>query len=103
MVATPIGTDTILRRNEKIIATNLDQEVVMMHIDRGSYFGLDPVGSDIWHFADEPKTVGDICDYLMSRYAVERALCEKEVRQFLTTMVDNELFHVQAPGNRESI
>jgi hypothetical protein len=87
--------DTLLRRSEKVVSTNLDQEVVMMSIERGSYYGLDHAGTDIWEYLAEPKTFQDLCSHLMSRYTVEKKMCESDVVEFLTQMLEEELIEIQ--------
>lgn len=46
-------------RNPNIIDGELQDNQVMMHIEKGKYFGLNPIGKRIWELIAEPKKIGD--------------------------------------------
>ncbi len=75
------------RRNEQIIDGELDDNQVMMHIEKGKYFGLNPVGKRIWELIKEPKSFPEITQNLMSEFDVTEAQCTSEVRDFLDKAV----------------
>ena len=58
-------------RNEQIIDGELDDNQVMMHLDKGKYFGLDPVAKRIWQLVEEPKSINEIVALLLEEYEVE--------------------------------
>src|SRR5262249_15475153 len=47
MAATLSPTSTV-QRSEEQIAAAVDDEIIILSVERGSYFGLDDIGSDIW-------------------------------------------------------
>ncbi len=42
-----IAMDSVIRCSDVIVASDIDGEVVMMSIEKGEYYGLDMIGSDI--------------------------------------------------------
>jgi hypothetical protein len=86
----------VVRRTPDVMASPVDNELVMMDIERGMYYALNPVGSDIWERLAEPQKVADLCTQLQRVYAVDRATCEADVLAVLNDMAENGLLAQQA-------
>ncbi len=78
-------------RNRQIIDGELDDNQVMMHLDNGKYFGLNPVGKRIWALLDQPKSFEEIIGALLTDFEVEENLCRKEVLEFLDKALNYEI------------
>ncbi len=72
----------------------MDNEVVMMSIDKGNYYGLNPVAAEIWEMLKEPMTIQSICDRLMIEFDVELDKCYNEVIVFIEKLVNEGLIVV---------
>jgi hypothetical protein len=70
-------------RNEQIIDGELDDNQVMMHLDKGKYFGLDAIGKRIWELVEEPKTSQEIISILLEEFEVSLKQCTLDVEEFL--------------------
>lgn len=86
-----IQADTVLSRRSEVVAADLDDELVMMSVEQGNYYGLDSIGKDIWGLLTKPKSFQDLCRGLMERYSVDEVVCEKDVKEFLKRMIDEGL------------
>ena len=80
--------NTMLERNQEIDASELDGETVMMDMERGNYFMLNPVGSRIWELIEKPVSVEEIIHRLREEYEVSLEECHEAVKEFL-----HELHH----------
>ena len=80
--------ETIVERNHEIDASDLDGEKVMMDMDHGNYFMLNPIGSRIWDLINEPISVHQLVSSLREEYDVSEAECLEGVKDFL-----HELHH----------
>jgi len=69
-----------------LVASELDGETVVMSLARAAYYGLDATSQRIWNLIAQPCRVADLCDILVSEYAVERETCEQEVCAFLSEL-----------------
>jgi hypothetical protein len=74
-------------RNNKTISGRLHDELVMMDIEKGKYFSLNPVATTIWELLDKPLGTDELCKLLMDEYEVDAAQCHKEVEEHLGEMV----------------
>ncbi|MBE0650714.1 MAG: lasso peptide biosynthesis PqqD family chaperone [Bacteroidales bacterium] len=78
-------------RNQQIIDGELDNNQVMLNIEKGKYFGLNPVGKRIWDLIEQPKSFPEITETLLTEFDVTKEQCEEEVRAFLDKAVQNEI------------
>jgi len=78
-----ITLDSTVNHIEDIVASDIDNEKVMMSIEKGQYFGLEPVGSRIWEMIETPVKVSALIDALLVHYDVDRQTCEQDVLIFL--------------------
>lgn len=70
-------------RNQTIPTGEVDGELVALDLDKGSCFGMDRIGSEIWEIAAQPMTVGEIADVLTQRHDVSREQCLIDVAPFI--------------------
>jgi hypothetical protein len=61
------------------IASQLGEESVILNLNDGMYYGLDPIGTRIWQLLEQPRGVREICALLQDEYDVATAECENEV------------------------
>jgi hypothetical protein len=78
----PITLDTVLVASPGLMASEVDGELVMMHIDKGTYYGLDPVAARIYQALAEPKSVGEVCELMLQKFEVDPDTCRTEVLSF---------------------
>jgi hypothetical protein len=74
-------------RSSEIIDGSLDDNQIMMHIGKGKYFGLNPVGKRIWELIENPKTLYEITELLLSEYNLSAEQCKQEVQIFMEKAV----------------
>ena len=78
-------------RNQQIIDGELDNNQVMMHLEKGKYFGLNPVGKRIWELIENPKSFSEIIQCLLSEFNVTEEQCTREVQDFLDKAITNDI------------
>lgn len=86
-----ITLQTKIQRNPKMVASKIDNEIVMMSIENGEYYGLDEVGSRIWELIAKPIVVEELIIALLDEFEVERQDCEKETFEFLEELNSKNL------------
>lgn len=81
-------------QNNEIVFSQMDDEIVMMNLEKGEYYGISPVGSRIWELLETPQTVDDICRTLCKEYAVSPEKCTEEVLIFITQMKEKNIITI---------
>ena len=66
----------------------------MISIELDAYYGLNAIGTRVWHLLDTAMTVQEICTILRSAYDVSDAQCQDDVRRFLQELLDYHLIEV---------
>jgi hypothetical protein len=79
----PLSSATTVVRNNGLIEAEVENEIVALHIEKGTCYGLNPVGSRIWKLIAVPIRISDICAKLLAEYKVESRTCEREVLDLL--------------------
>jgi hypothetical protein len=93
-----LGSDAVVVQDSEPIAATVDDEVVMLSVRAGAYFGLNGIGSEIWHMLREPRRVGDLCDELAQRYEADTDTLTRDVTLFLQALIERGLVRVVDAG-----
>ena len=74
--------------SDEQISCDVADEVVLLSVQNGQYYGLNPVGASIWRLIQQPRTLAEVRDGLLDEYAgVSTDTCSREVLAFATTML----------------
>jgi hypothetical protein len=77
------------------VSSDLGDEIAILHLNAGVYYGLDGVGARIWDLIQEPRTVEEVRDVLVSEYEVEPDRCESDLITLLQRLADEGLIEVK--------
>ena len=58
------------------VSCEVNGETVILHFDSGNYFGLNDVGTLVWKMIQQPYSVRDLRDAILSEYEVELRIGE---------------------------
>lgn len=78
-------------QNKEIIQSKIGDEVVMLDMESGFYFGLNSVASVIWSMMETEISFNELIDHLMARFDVGRSLCESDTRELISQMLDKKI------------
>ncbi len=73
-------------RNNETISGQLNDDLVMVDIEKGSYFSLNAVATRIWELLENPLTSESLCNLLLAEYDVSPDQCRAEVNEYLEKM-----------------
>lgn len=93
-MCTKLNLNSIVIRNKNLDTTSIENEIVMMNLDKGTYYGLNGVGSRIWEIIDESKLINGIVSILTAEYNVEQSICEENTIIFLNRLYEEELIYI---------
>lgn len=75
----------------QVMARTVGEETVLLDLASGTYFGLDPVSTRIWHLLSEGNTVAAVCDNMLTEFDVTRDTLEADVMRLLGELRDKGL------------
>ena len=96
-----ISTRSIVLASSDNASTEIAGEAVILNLQSGLYYGLNAVGARAWALLQQPRTVADIRDELLSEYDVEPEQCEADLIDLLAALSAEGLVEIRdnAPRN----
>lgn len=86
-----ISLQTQVAASERILSSNLGDEVVMMCIEQGKYYSLKGPSGRIWELLETPTTVSAIRSTLLEEYDVTPDECEDQLFSLIGQLREKEL------------
>ena len=77
------------------VSCQLDEETVVLHYDKGLYFGLNEVGTLVWNQVQQPRKVHEIRDAILRVYEVSDEQCERDLFKLLAELAAKGLVEVR--------
>jgi len=91
MKTDPITLQSIIKRAPDLLATNLDDETVLMCIENGAYYGMENTARRIWELLESPRNVADLVTQLAEEYQVSPDVCEPDILDYLRELYSEGL------------
>ena len=86
-----ISEQQLLQRHPDMVFSHIDDEVVMMSIETGEYYGLNPVASRIWELLEKPHTFKQLIDLMTNEFDIDETTCQKDMCTFLKQLIEKKL------------
>ena len=93
---TEITLQSLVTRNDEIVAGKVEGTLVAMDIETGKYYTLNTTGGRICELLDEPRTVAELCDTLTAEFKITPEACRKEVIDFLTQLASRKIIVISS-------
>jgi hypothetical protein len=77
------------------VSCSLGAEAAILNTKQGIYYGLDPVGAQIWQLLQTPCKVADIQAVLVREYDVEPERCQRDLQDLLSELLEAGLIEVR--------
>ena len=90
-----ISIESIVVRNSHDVAeTELDGNVVILHIESGKYYNFNQSSSDLWNWLNEPIPVSGLVRKLCDKYDCSEEIAIKDTLNFLKTLYLGKLLEI---------
>lgn len=83
-----------VRIRDDVLSRDLQGEQVILDLNTGVYFGLDPVGTRIWHLFQEHQPLQKVLDSLLEEYEVTETQCTQDLLRFVALLLEKKLVEV---------
>lgn len=64
---------------DTVMARRVGEEIVVLDLGGGEYFGLPDVGARMWELIVEGKSLGQVSDAIVGEFEVDRLTVEKDL------------------------
>jgi hypothetical protein len=72
-------------------ASAVGEEIVLLQVKRGTYYGLDAIGTRIWAGLNEGLSPVEVCARIAAEHDVSIEIVEADARAFLKDLKANEI------------
>lgn len=89
--AGPARKPAVPKRREGVAAQIADGEAVLLDIESGEYFALNPVGSRIWELSDGTRSTAEIVSVICDEFDVAEDVAMADTHQILGELEKEKL------------
>jgi hypothetical protein len=75
--------ETVVVASSKQISCDLADEAVVLNLEEGVYYGLNAVASRIWVLVQQPRTILELRESLLSEFEIEESICTRDLIDLL--------------------
>lgn len=86
-----ISLDHTVRVGDDTVFRELGGEAVLLQLDAGMYFGLDPVGTRLWQLIAERGRLRDVFEAAREEFEVDPATLERDLLALVHQLADRKL------------
>ena len=90
-----VSGHSIVVAAEGQISCDLADEMAILDLKSGVYYGLNSVGSRIWQLIQQPTSVGEVRQLLLKEYDIDPECCERELLALLQDLASKGLIEVK--------
>ena len=83
-----------IERNDKVVFTELEDEVCLFNPEKGEYLNLNKTGSRIWNLLDKPILIEHILEVLFEEYDSTNENIDLSTELFIKDGLQKELFKI---------
>ncbi len=91
----PITIDSVVVATRGQVSSDLADEVVILNLGDGVYYGLDAIGATIWSYIQEARSLRTVRDYLLAEYDVAPVQCEHDLLALVQDLARSGLVEVK--------
>lgn len=81
-----IDASTVFKKSASQVSCQINDEVAILDLERSLYFGLEGAAVQIWAALDQPRSVSELCEGVLSAFEVSRTDCENDTIELLTDL-----------------
>lgn len=89
-----LGVQSVVVAAKDQVSCDLEGEAAILSLAKGTYYGLDLVGAQVWTLLQQPRSVAEICDAVLQEYEVEPECCRKDMLALLERLQTEGLIEV---------
>lgn len=86
--------DYIVSRSAELIETEVDGELVALHVDNGTCYGFNGTATRIWGLIEQPRRLSDLKEQLTREFDVEPELCAQQLGELLKELQADGLVEI---------
>ena len=97
MAARGVPDSAIISPARDVLVSEFGDELVILNLGDGVYYGLDDVGARIWRLLQQSASIPTIRDAILDEYEVDADRCDRDLRALLEECASRGLVEIREP------
>jgi hypothetical protein len=94
-----LSKSSVVQISKDYVYCDVENEVTILGLNDGIYYGLNPVGAFIWNMIQKPKSLNEIQKAILQEYEVGKEESESDLFELLNDLLDKGLIEVVNENN----
>lgn len=90
-----MSDDKMVRRTGDLIETEVDGELVALHVDNGTCYGFNGTATRIWAMIEQPRRLSELKEELLREFDVDPSTCEAQLKELLDELAADGLVEIR--------
>lgn len=86
-----VKPENVLEIPSHVVSREVGGDAVLLDLNAGTYFSLDPIGARMWELIGRGASVAAICDELVQEYDVSRETLQADVIELCDKLLEEKL------------
>jgi hypothetical protein len=82
---------TVLKRSDKVTFQKIAEEAVLIHMDTGTYFSLNNIGTEFWELFDGAQSLSQLAEVVAEKYSVELEMVLADLIELVEELAKDDL------------
>ncbi|WP_041769439.1 PqqD family peptide modification chaperone [Ectopseudomonas mendocina] len=87
--------DTVIAQTSPGVSAMMGEHLVMLSVEQGAYFDLNPTAKLIWESLSSPRTMHELCMIIHEEYEVSEQDCRDSVERFVLELHKENMVSLQ--------
>lgn len=92
-----ISLDSRVGIPENVLFRQLEDESVLLHLNKEMYYGLDDIGTRMWIVLAESESIREAFDVLTAEYDIEPDALKNDLIGLIENLMNKGLIEIQTP------
>jgi hypothetical protein len=90
-----VSLDNRVTIHQDAVFRELDGEAVILQLEAGMYYGLDPVGTRLWQLIEAHGQLRPVLDAALQEFDVPSDVLERDLIELVSRLAEKQLVVVQ--------
>lgn len=81
--------------SDKVLSTDIDDEMVLLDMKSEKYFGFDEVGASIWQAIQRNESLTEVYEILIAEYRVKPEILKKDLLDFINQLEERGVINLK--------
>ena len=89
-----IETSNTIQIPSNIVSKSVDEDIVVLNLDDGTYFKLNETGAMVWEHLSKGKTIEDAIQFVLKEYESSYGVVKEDVISLISSLRDENLIKI---------